>query len=756
MTPKRWILPVLLVLFLVGCGTTATDTAPAPTATEVPTATLPPPVQNTTPIPDPNQAAQAYLDAWKADDYAAMYAMLTEISKDAISEEEFTQWYTNIATGGAIDAVDYEILSSLVQSTRSAQVSYRVTLSSMLVGDIVRDTLMNLSLEDGEWRVQWADNLVIPELAGGNYFWMDRHIPSRANIYDQNGEVLVAYADAVSVGLVPGRIDPEQEGQVLSEVQWLTGLKPDAVRLMYRDFPPGADWYLPLTEVPLERVEQRYDVTNGYDDRGLIMYPFASRFYFDGGVAAQSIGYVSYIQAAEKDEYLRKGYQQDEKVGRQGIEAWGEPYLGGKRGGTLYVINPAGDVVTQLADVPAEPSQEIYTTLDKDMQLAAETMLLKYRGAVVVMEADTGRVLVMASSPDFDPNAFEPYNYNSSFQLKEIYDPYSMQPLLNRASQGQYPLGSVFKIITMAAGLESGLFTPESVYDCQYSFNEIQGLTPRYDWTWEHCQNELQTDGECRTMPSGMLTLPEGLMRSCNPYFWHIGLTLFRQGYPEAVSDMARGFGLGEPTGIQGVEEEAGNVPVPETEVDAINNAIGQGETLVTPLQVAQFMVAVANGGTIYQPQIIERIASPDGDPAYEFVPIVKGELPVSPENLKVIQDALISVVENRRGTASFVLGPYSRNFYAMAGKTGTAESGSGDSHAWFAGYTREHRENKPDIVIVVIAENAGEGSEVAAPIFRGMVQQYFEGRRTYRLPWEADIGVIAVEEEEEPPAETP
>jgi penicillin-binding protein 2 len=239
-------------------------------------------------------------------------------------------------------------------------------------------------------------------------------------------------------------------------------------------------------------------------------------------------------------------------------------------------------------------------------------------------------------------------------------------------------------------------------------------------------------------------------MRSCNPYFWHIGLELFRQGYPEAIADMAEGFGLGSPTGIQGVEEEAGNIPSPETEVDALNNAIGQGDTLVTPLQVAQFVAAVGNGGTIYQPQLIERIAAPDGEPTFEFVPISKGTLPVSPENLAVIQDAMVSVVENRRGTAAFVLGSYSRNSYAMAGKTGTAESGSGDSHAWFAGYTRENRENKPDIVIVVIAENAGEGSEIAAPIFRGMVQQYFDGQRYYLLPWEDDIGVIALPEEEE------
>ncbi|MBW2721967.1 MAG: hypothetical protein JRC67_07075 [Deltaproteobacteria bacterium] len=678
------------------------------------------------------------------DDFASMYNMLTTISQDAITEQDFTSWYKTVAAEMALNGVEYDILGAFVQSTRSAQASYRVTLQSVLVGDIIRDTVMNLSLEDDEWRVQWADNLIIPELAGGNYLWMERHIPSRANIYDRNEDVLVAYADAVSVGLVPGKMSPDDEGKVLSEVQWLTGLKPDAVRYMYADWPLGVNWPLPLMAVPLDKVQERYDVSAGYDDRGLVMWPFSSRFYFNGGAGSQAIGYVSYIQVGEEDEYMRKGYQKDEKVGRQGIEAWGEPYLGGARGGTLYVIDQNGDPVTQLADVSAQPSQAIYTTLDKDMQSAAEKMLLKYRGAVVAMEMDTGRVLAMASSPNFDPNAFEPLNANSSPQLTEYYDPYSGQPFLNRASQGQYPLGSVFKVITMAAGLESGVFTPQSTYNCQYSFDEVQGLAPRYDWTWDH----YQEDGE--TLPSGMLTLPEGLMRSCNPYFWHIGLELFRQGYPDALAEMARGFGLGAPTGIVGIEEESGNIPTPETEVDALNNAIGQGDTLVTPLQVAQLIAAIGNGGTLYQPQVIERVAPPDGDPIFEFEPIVNGTLPVSPENLEVIQDAMVSVVENRRGTAQYILGPYSRNSYSMAGKTGTAESGSGEPHAWFAGYTRENRENKPDIVIAVIAENAGEGSEVAAPIFRGMVQQYFEGQRTYRLPWEDDIGVLSYPEEVE------
>ncbi len=746
MKMHNWVILVLLVFLAGGCTLTAPALTETPTLQPAPTATatpLPPPLQRTTPVPDLEQAVRAYLEAWQREDYSAMYAMLTKVSRDAISEADYSKRYRDFASQAALSGLDFEVLSSLVRNSESGQASYRVNLHSVLVGDISRDTLMDLTLEENEWRVQYADTLIIPELIGGNYLWMDRKIPARANIYDRYGEVLVAYAQAVSIGIIPGQIDPEGEGKLLAELQWLTGIHPATIQAMYADFPPGADWYLPLGEAPLEYVAKRYEVTDGYDDRGLLMFPFEGRFYFENGIAPQAVGYVSLIQAEELDTFLRQGYNPDEKVGRQGIEAWAEQYLGGGRGGTLYVVDSGNNIVTQLADVPAEASQAVYTTLDKELQMAAQTMLLKYAGAVVVMEVDTGRVLAMASSPWFDPNAFEPLNYNSGPLLNEIYGPYGGQPLLNRASQGQYPLGSVFKIITMAAALESGFFTPDSEYDCQYSFTEIQGLPPRYDWTWDH----FQEDGE--TMPSGLLTLQEGLMRSCNPYFWHIGLDLYRRGLTEAVSGMARGFGLGSPTGITGVEESAGNIPDPQNEVDAINNAIGQGDTQVTPLQVAQFIAAIANGGTIYQPQIVEQILPPDQEPVFTFEPIVKGTLPVSPETLAAIQEAMEWVVESRRGTAYYVLGAYSQNSIAMSGKTGTAESGLENSHAWFAGFTREGRENKPDIAIVVLAEYAGEGSEIAAPIFRGIVQQYFEGQRTYRLPWESDIGVLEIPEED-------
>lgn len=701
------------------------------TSTSGATPTLPPPGQNTFQAPDAKAAASEFLKAWQDEDYAKMYGMLTAVSQDALTAEEFEAKFREVAATAALSGVETQLLSSLTQ-TKSAQVGYRILMHSSLVGDVERDSVMNFTLEDGDWRVQWDDALILPELAGGNSLRMDYAIPSRANIYDKDDQALVAQTDATAIGLFPDQIDEDQEDTLLNEIWRLTGIHPDTIRARYEDFPPGAGWYLPLMAVPAEIVQQRENILLNLS--GLVLEPFRSRYYFDGGVAPHVVGYVNWIPEEDLEEYQRKGYRKDERVGLMGLEKWAEPALSGTRGGTLYVLGPNGEEVTKLAETLPRASQSITTTLDKELQLGAQQALEGFEGAIVVMERDTGRIRAMASSPGFDPNMFEPSNLNASYQLEELFSPEVDRPLLNRAAQGLYPLGSVFKIITMAAALESGIYTADTVYDCQRTFTELVGVTLK-DWTLD------------KDLPaSGPLTLPEGLMRSCNPYFYHIGNDLFSQGLTTAVSDMARGFGLGKATGIEQVAEEDGNVPDPASNLDATNLAIGQGDLQVTPLQVADFIAAVGNGGTLYRPQVIEQIAPPDGDPTFTFAPQVRGELPVSDTNLKIIQDALVSVIENSRGTAHRVFANFPID---VAGKTGTAEDPPRTSHAWFAGYTYEGREDKPDVAAVVIIENGGEGSEVAAPIFKGLMQLYYFGKRD-PFPWETQVGVWKTPEPEE------
>ena len=730
---KRRIFLLIILIILVGCKSTTNGSPPAG---DTPTPGLATPVVQTTQVPDVEAAAVKYLEGWKNADYTGMYTLLDHESQTGISQEDFIQIYHDVAVELAMESLEYSILSSFIDPSK-AQVAVNIHYNSRIIAGLSRDIILSLTLDGSEWKVEWSKGLIFPELEGENNLQLTRLVPSRGNIYDRNGSVIVGYSEAVSLGITPSQIKPKREEKLLEELGRNLDVPPEVIFAMYEDFPPDVDWYIPLGAISMDTIEPRLDILQGYTDSGLLLRTFDGRFYFNGGVSPQAIGYVRWIQEAEVDDYRIQGYSKGEKVGGQGLEKWGESYLVGDRGGILYVVDAEGETISQLAREEAAPASEIYTTFEKEFQLEVQKALYGYNGAIVVMELDTGRVLAMVSNPHFDPNAFNSNYFNSNLLLQEYYKGDQKSPFLNRATQGLYPLGSVFKIITMSAGLESGEFQAGDIYDCGYHFDELPGVTLN-DWTYDHF---LEDD---ETQPSGVLTLTEGLMRSCNPYFWHIGLDLYRKGLTDAISEMAKGFGLGSLTGIEVLEEEPGAVPVPQSELDATNLAIGQGNSLVTPLQVARFMAAIGNGGTLYRPQFIESIKTSSGEEIFSFEPQVVGELPVSAKNLGIIKNAMVQVVENPRGTANHRIRGLQ---IPVAGKTGTAESGSGESHAWFAGYTMNQNENKPDIAVVVIAENAGEGSDVAAPIFRRVVELYFNQVLRY-YPWESEIGVWYIPDE--------
>jgi penicillin-binding protein 2 len=737
---KRIWVSIFVLAVLTACNRETTETAVSPPDT--PTPGLATPIIQTTQAPDVETAAIEFLEYWKAADYEAMYAMLSPESQSQINGEDFSQEYNTLAVELALESLDYSILSSFLDPSQ-AQVAVSVFYNSRLIDGIQRDIILELSIRDGIWKVDWSRGMIFPELEGENNLQLTRLLPSRGNIYDRNGSVVVAYADAIALGLIPAQIDPEREDNLLNELGRDLDIPPEVIYAMYEDYPPGVNWYLPLRALAQDSIEPRLGILEGYTTTGLLMRYFDGRFYYNGGAAPQAIGYVRWIQEPEMDAYRILGYSKGEKVGGQGLEKWGEPYLAGDRGGILYVVDSEGEILTELTREEASPASEIYTTFEKEFQLEVQKALYGFNGAIVVMERDTGRILAMASNPHFDPNAFNSNYYNSSFLLQEYYKTDQKSPFLNRATQGLYPLGSVFKIITLAAALETGEFEAGDTYDCQYFFEELPGVTLN-DWTYDH----FLEDGD--QLPSGILTLPEGLIRSCNPWFWHIGLHLYQNGFPEAITEMAKGFGLGALTGIETLEEEPGSMPVPGSELDATNLAIGQGNSLVTPLQVVRFIAALGNGGTLYRPQFVESIRSASGEEIFTFEPEIAGELPISESTRNIIINAMIQVVEKpppNPGTASHRFRGLTERI-PIAGKTGTAESGSGESHAWFGGYTNVQNPDKPDIAVVVIAENAGEGSDIAAPIFRRVVELYFNQVLKY-YPWEVEIGVWYVPEDD-------
>jgi penicillin-binding protein 2 len=372
-----------------------------------------------------------------------------------------------------------------------------------------------------------------------------------------------------------------------------------------------------------------------------------------------------------------------------------------------------GQYVSSVAQQEPERGRAIATTLDRDLQQAAEQILGERRGAVVALDVESGAVRAMVSAPGFDNNIFvRPTNEGQRQAVFNNPD----RPLLNRALQGTYPPGSTFKIVSMAAALESENAIPTTSFFCPGYWDGLGTANRKTCW--------LETG-------HGNISLKDGLTASCNVVFYEVGKRLHLAD-PEILPTYGTAFGLGQRTGLREIPESQGLMPYPQWKQDTylegwatgdtVNLAIGQGFILVTPLQVARMTAAIANGGTLYRPYLVERIAPNNSHPEQITEPQATGQLPISAENLSVIREAL-------RGVTSEPLGTAAHRFEGLdipvAGKTGTAQA-SGENalpHAWFAGYFPA---DDPELAMVLLAENAGEGSTIAAPLFRQIIEAYY------------------------------
>ncbi len=760
-TQKRWIFLLLVLVLTTACtggdaGSEITpenlsETLEAAPAGGGDTSELPAPevtVVEPTPtvvVVKPEAVVTTYLEAWNNRDFSTMYSLLSPFSRANISQEDYIFRIKQQTQQLTLESLDFSILGALAEGV-SAQVQYKIEFDTLLVGPLEREYLANLDLTDNQWGIVWDDALIMPELEGGNSLYMAHKIPARGNIYDTNGLALAAQADAVGIWLVPGLIDPEREYDMLEDLSTITGLHPEVLRQRYAF--AGPDWYIPMGEATLSELQNIYDRLTSYP--GVNVRNYNARYYHAGAAGApHAVGYVSFITEEELTSYINRGYQGDEKIGRLGVERWGEQNITGTRGATLVVLNPDNTVHSTLADSVSTPAVSVNLTLDREFQRQVQLALQDYTGAAVVIDMNNGHVLAMASSPSFDPNWFDPGNPHIS-QLGQIFSD-ARRPLINRATQGLYPPASTFKVVGIAAALESGLFTSDQIIYCGHTWDRLGAGFEKRDWT-------LEKEEE----PSGDLDMVGALRRSCDPWFYDIGYDLY-QWDPDYFSEMTEAFGFGAPTNIVGLsaevqEELAGLVPDTEWATnsdgnwllgDSVNFSIGQGDLLTTPLQIANAYAAIGNGGTLYRPQLIQSTVDLDGNIISEIEPEVIRELPVSEATMDVLWAGLYDVIRHPKGTAYDVMGAFPFEVY---GKTGTAEDPPNAPHAWFAGFTYEQRADKPDIAIAVIIENEGEGSEFAAPIYRRIVELYFNGRPMNLYPWEESYGLPSslVEDETE------
>jgi penicillin-binding protein 2 len=745
MERRLFYLLLVVMVVAVGCGTgfpIPQDSYQPFTSTPNP-ATIEAMTGTPTPPPDrdsPDGLARAFYRAWENFDYDGMYSLLTPQSQALVPRGDFWQRYESAMTTARVQAVTSQA-QALRQDGDLAEFSVRVVWETAVVGTITRDHTVRLSYDTqaNRWGVVWHEGLILPEMEGGGRLSLEYRIPARANIYDRNGLALAFQGSVISLGIIPGEI--EDEMALLNALSPVLGRPSEDIRTIYAHLPPG--WYVPIGDIPEATMQEHALALQPFIGKGLAPpRTRLARIYPQQGVAPHIVGYVAVIPAGEEEGYIAQGYRGDELVGRAGLERWGEDYLNGERGGRLSVVGPSGEFIAMVQEREPRQARSIYTTIERDFQAAVENALaeairthpLGRAGSVVVLDVKTGAVLALASYPTYNPAIFDQVRPEAQAALGQILnDP--AQPLLNRVTQGAYPTGSIFTVITLAAGLESGQYTMQSRYTSTGTWTRLGGNLVMTDW---------------RQGGHGTVNMAQAITVSCNSCFFDMGLNVNNQD-PLLLPNTARAFGLGQPTGIQ-LNEAAGLIPDNDWKInnigegwapgDAVNLAVGQGFLQATPLQIANVFAAIANNGLMLQPTVVDRIGAGGGAPEERLPVRERGQLPYSPEALATLQQALWEVANNQNmGTAAFQLVGLP---IQTAGKTGTAEAPPRSPHAWYGGYapaapytTPDGRTiTEPEIAVVVMIEHAGEGSAVAVPIFRRIIELYYGIMPVTPFPW--------------------
>jgi len=533
--------------------------------------------------------------------------------------------------------------------------------------------------------------------------------PQRGFIYDRFGQVLVDNSPSYSISAIPFEtIHNDSVIHVLSQILQTSPVNiKSSLRKADGPFVPvrlvrDVDF---ATFVKLQ--ERRLDFP------GVIFDVEAKRSYPSGIHAPHIFGYIGEISKSELKARKSEGLRMGDLVGKKGIEKVYDRQLRGKVGYDYIEVDALGREVDDIhyeGEKPPQRGDDLYLTIDSRLQLLAEQLFEGKRGGLVLLDVHDGGVLAMCSKPDYDPAIFSGV-ISGEVWRNLVNDP--QKPLYDRIVQSLYPPGSTFKLVLAAAGLESGILHPSDETNCR----GFVRLGARIFRCW-------------KASGHGNVDLYEAIAQSCNSYFYRLSLKVGIDLWAE----FAKKFGFGKTTGIDLLGESSGLVPDREymdktygkgkwSKGMLLNLGIGQGSLLVTPLQMAQFAMMLANRGVYYQPHLLNRVYNVATEEFRNYQPIRKLVTGVSEKTYDILLEGMYRVVNSQHGTGRACYLPDIK----VAGKTGTAQNPHGESHAWFIGFAPFEN---PEVAICVFIENGGSGGGHAAPLARQILRRYFDDRK--------------------------
>ena len=573
--------------------------------------------------------------------------------------------------------------------------------------------------------------------------------PTRGQILDATSTpahpvVLVGNQESLEVRITPSELGTQGEAVVL-RISRITGVPVKEIARTLQD-----PKYLPTQAIPVAEFvskKVKFDIAEHPEDYpGVSVESTLVRTYPFGPTAPHVLGYTGLIDSTQYDAWKKLGYGPNDIVGKSGLELSYEKYLRGQQGTTRLLVNSDGDVLSTVSSQPPTTGDDIQLTLNEHIQRLAQKALLagmqharSYHdqngnllranaGAVVVMDANTGGVVAMVSTPTYNPLWYE----RGLTPAQSAYlNNSNIGAVNNRATQLAYAPGSTFKPITGLAAVKEGYASLSGSYDCVGTYKQPGDTSGAQFVNWT-------------TADLGYMSIATALKVSCDTVFDAFG-SQFYYTYAKnplgANSDPLQGdlrqWGFEGPTGVDLPSEATGLVPDPawaSTAKDSygkplfpygwvpggdILTMIGSGYVQVTPLQLARAYAAIANGGHLCTPHLVDQIIAPDGSVAKKIGGDCDQTVPYTGEQLSYIRGALRSVVQGGTATCAFAGFPFSQ--VAVAGKTGTAERANKQDTSWFASMVGPNPD-KPDYVIVTMVEQGGFGGQTAAPITRQVI----------------------------------
>lgn len=642
-----------------------------------------------------NKAEKVYnsfTEKWVAANYASMYEMLTNESKEYISEDDFISRYTNIFSAINANNLTFEVDGEKIKEDGTITIPFKLHMN-VITGDLtLTDYKLTLVKEDKDYKVKWDESLIFPNMIKDDKVRVSTTQAKRGNIFDRNGNLLAEDGTLITVGIYPANFNKENVESKITEIASALDISEDNITSKL-DANTNPEHFVPLVDIL--PTDSKLSTLKNRDEDGILLYEKIGRVYHGGEALGRLIGYIGSITAEELESNAQKGYNETSLIGKAGLEQVYEDTLRGNDGAEIYIERGMDKITIASKDV--KNGSDITLSIDTALQSKIYSEMAGEKGAATAVNPKTGEVLAMVSAPSYDSNTFTTY-ISKTQETKWEENDYADE--LNRFNKTYSP-GSTMKFLTSVIGLENGVIDPNEE-------KNIEGLTWQKDSSWGDYKITRVTD------PGKSVNLKDAANYSDNIYYGQVALDLGSEKFINGL----KSFGIGEELTFEYPMEttQISNDGDLNRDILLADTGYGQGEVMVTPLHMALAYSTLANEGNIMQPRLV---ISENSEAK------VWKEGLISKDNLSILTDTFTALINDSGATLADGAVPGHR----VAGKSGSAEikksqdDTTGTENGWFVSVDPDS--SKISIAMIIEDVKGRGGSHVTIPKVRNVMDYY-------------------------------